>query len=85
MSIPTPECDKLAAAANQRDILIEFLGWLETQKIQLGRYGVSVIEYCMTPIADSHDALILAFLGIDYQKLETERRALLDNLQKENP
>lgn len=78
----TPECDRLAAAADQRDTLIEFLGWLGTQKIELGRYGVSAIEYCMTPIADSHDALVLQFLGIDHQKLETERRALLAHLRE---
>jgi len=68
----TPECDKLAAAGHQRTQLIEFIEWLQNNW-RLRQ------EEDRTDVLDLHDEItVLDFLGIDRDKLEEERTALLE-------
>jgi erythromycin esterase-like protein len=62
----TPTCRKLAAARAKRATIVDFIEWLHENR---GRYDVLALDPEITT---------LDFLGIDRQKLEEERRALLD-------
>lgn len=77
--IKTPQCDKLAAAKEARDAVIEFLDWARGEGMLLGRYQHldGFRDEMFIPIPTPDDSLVMRFLGIDEQALEVERRALL--------
>jgi len=68
----TPECDQLRLMDKQRRTLIQFIEWLQ-EKWRLRQ------EEDRTDVLDLHSEItVLEFLGIDRDKLEEERTALLE-------
>lgn len=67
---PYPECERLAAIHVERRAIAEFVEWA-TSRGDLALTGASL------------DDLIMGFYGIDQDKIETERRQMLDRLRTE--
>lgn len=75
----TSECGKLAAAADERRAICDFLEWAGSQGILLARHQ-HVAEYRNPQLAvvpEQADQIVLRYLDIDPVALERERRALL--------
>jgi hypothetical protein len=72
-----PEHDKLAAVQDQSQIVGEFMEWAEENGYQLmavddGRpYGVAL------------EPVLADWLGIDLEKLDKEKRAMLNEMRAE--
>jgi hypothetical protein len=93
-----PECDKIVAVHGQSQKLGEFLDWLEGKGIHLGRWAPTPAELVMNrmtgkriPIHDeetfvelfiSREKLLAEFFGIDLNKVEAERQALLEAIRE---
>ena len=86
--VPTPELDR------QRDIIHsgkaetvqEFIEWLlDKQGLVLGKYGTDEFERkdVLSPTYYSREDLMADFFGIDRNKIEAERRAILEALRAE--
>jgi len=78
----TPELDKMTACRAQSQAQGEFLNWLMLEKdIVLAKWSndsESVQDLYECPV--SIEALLAEFHGIDLNKVEQERRAILDEL-----
>ena len=77
------ECEKLSIHDSERDIILDFLGWLEWKKgYNICESDDSTGQGCMLFVMASPDDLVMDFLGIDQKKLEKERSALLKQCQE---
>jgi hypothetical protein len=78
-----PEHDKLSAVKDKSQTIGEFLEWLDYEKnysvcsLTEGRNGGG--EY--SPIFTSTEKLLAEFFNIDLNKLEKEKRKMLDELR----
>lgn len=72
----TPELDKMRSVREQAATLSEFMDFLDSENITLCDEGRHRDEY--TPIYLSNEKLFAKFFEIDLNKVETERRAILD-------
>jgi len=82
--IEMPECERLKAVQEQSQIIGEFLEWLGDEKgYFICTYGDNA-EFPQLPflISDSRERLLAEFFGIDLDKVEKEKRALLEELRK---
>jgi len=80
MSNEHPELDKMMAIKDKSQVLGEFLDWLDSET-----------EYCIATRCRDMDCLVRAhvsieqlladFFGIDLNKVEEEKRAILDGLR----
>jgi len=66
--IQTPECDKLHAIADKSQVVGEFIEWVRE------KHGVHMPK--------SIDDLLADFFEIDQNKVEQEKRAILESLRK---
>lgn len=76
----TPELDKLAAVTDEGNTVIEFFEWASAHGYQLVRYVDDEGPYP----ASVNAALLHEWQGLDGDKIETERRALLDYQRRLN-
>lgn len=71
--MPTcPECEKLTAASSESQVIGEFIEWLQEtycDDVEMPRVSI--------------ERLLAEFFEIDLDKVEVERRALLDFIQEE--
>jgi hypothetical protein len=96
-SVSMPECEKLATVQDQSQAIGEFLEWLQQEKhyeIMETRKFVETFEHMMkpgtytaevertVPIRASTEHLLAEFFGIDLNKVDLEKRALLKSLQE---
>lgn len=83
----TPELDRLRAVLPKAELLTEFVDWLNGQGIALcslqetGRTWTDGPERLWLPHSEPYERLFERFFGLDPNKMETERRALLDYLR----
>jgi hypothetical protein len=76
-----PECDKIVANHEKSQVIGEFLDWLEewhpteAEKVLARMKGRR--EYF-----SSKEKLLAEYFGIDLNKVEVERRALLESIRK---
>jgi hypothetical protein len=78
----TSECDKLHAVSGKSQIIGEFLDWLQNeQKVVLAKWNGDVYEEALNPIYQSIQEILAVYFNIDLNKVETERRALLDGIR----
>lgn len=77
------ECEKLSAVSDERRTLSEFFEWLDSQNLWICDGPGELSHYY--PVSASADSLIMQYLEIDQDKLEQERRAMLAELQEEQP
>lgn len=81
---PCPECDKMLAVQNRSQDIGEFLEWLR------GERGLHLAEYdddfwegkFLKPVNIRIEDLLAEFFEIDLNKVEAERRALLESLRE---
>lgn len=77
--ILTPELDKMLANKDKSQTIGEFLDWLQNEKkISLCK----VQEDGYYPVYTSIQNILGEFFGVDLQKAEKERLAILENLRK---
>ena len=69
------ELDKHKLTMVQRHFIIEFLEWLDGQKLEVAAWRPD--GRVMFPIIEDRSRLLDRFLGVDAAQLERERRALL--------
>ncbi len=75
-----PEHEKLGAVEVERRAVTEFMEWLDAEGLFVGRWVGGV------GCAESRNAhrLLANYLGIDEDRLELERRAILEKLRAKN-
>lgn len=76
-----PELDKMKAAREKSAILSDFLDWMNENGIRLCRnnpdhYWAKGGEYYQ--ITESYEQLLAQYFNIDLNKVEEERRRILD-------
>ena len=81
--LPTPECDKLAKVKDKSQIIGEFLDHIMNVE------GLSICESVddhyesgWVPLNKSIEQILAAYFGIDLDKVEQEKRAILKDLSK---
>ena len=75
-----PESEKLAAYIDERNTVMEFLDFLHAKNMWIcDAPGENSSRHY--PILASDDRLIMQFLGVDEDKLEQERRAMLSAIR----
>lgn len=80
--IPTPELDKMLKNKDQSQTIGEFLDWLQNEKeIVLCKWDNKISEHHPFPFYTSIEKLLAEYFGIDLDKCEKERRAILANLR----
>lgn len=82
----TPELDKMSALRPKAQVIGEFLDWLRDER------GYSITEFREDddddeggrywPVTAGIEKLLAEFLGLDLNKIEKERQAILDALRK---
>lgn len=76
-----PEHDRLAKISDRTQAVGDFLDWASTEGWQLAEHDDG---YSFRPIGWSRERLIGAWAEIDPDKLEAEKRAMLDLLRAKN-
>ena len=82
MKTKTPELDKIQKYHKDSQKIGVFLDWLGCQ-------GFIIAEYCgeederMVPVRLGTEKLLAMYFGVDLDKAEQERQALLDEARKE--
>lgn len=76
-----PECRKLHSVREQSQKIGEFLHWLVDQNIHLAKFDSDgdVLEAHY----ESTEKLLARFFEIDLEKVEAERRAIIEELQSQ--
>jgi len=78
---PTPELDKMKAVRNQSQCIGAFLDWLFNEKRQMiCEISPDGVDWLPTDNQDIQK-ILAEYFGIDLQKVEAERRAILERLQ----
>jgi len=73
-----PECEKLAAVHEKSQAIGAFLEWLETKDISLMTRDHN--DDCCSPRM-SIEEMLAEFFEIDLNKVEEERRAILEDIE----
>lgn len=80
-----PECDKMMAVKEKSQVIGEFLEWLTCERS-------TQVELCVRndltdrimPCYTSTEQLLAEFFDIDLDKVEEEKRGILDEIKKAN-
>jgi hypothetical protein len=84
-----PEHDKLQTVSDKSQVIGEFIEWLTSEKIELCKWQESRNdEHAFTPSGfytwlASTEEILAKYFNINTQKLETEKRQMLAELQKQ--
>lgn len=76
-----PECEKLRAVKEKSQAIGEFLDWLSSQGIVLAAWNTDGCDR-LELRRGSIEELLAEYFNIDLDKVETEKRALLDDLRQ---
>lgn len=80
--VKTPELEKIQTNRQESQSIGSFLDWLQNeQEVLLCRCGRIDELY---PIDEGIEKLLAEYFGIDLNKAELERQALLDEIRKNN-
>lgn len=78
----TPECDKLHAVRDRSQEIGAFLDWLiEDKQYVLAKYTPQA-DYELVPQNVSIERLLAEYFEIDMDKVDAERRAILESLRE---
>ena len=78
-----PECEKMAAVKDKSQVIGEFLEWAgETQGLHMCANNTNCDRY--TLVSMTREVLLAKFFDIDLNKVEKERRQMLDELRGKN-
>jgi hypothetical protein len=78
-----PECEKLAKVSETSQKIGEFLEWLNEQGFTICRLGEDNSDL-FYPDYTSINQRLADFFGIDLNKVEAERRQMLETLRSQN-
>lgn len=78
---PYPEHVKLEAVKQYSQVVGEFLEWMSTKGYFFGQFDESGHGY---PVFKPHQELLAEFFDIDLDKIEEERRRMLDKIRQDN-
>lgn len=79
-----PECEKMSAVLDKSLELTNFVDWLQEQGYAICEKGIYKDSYPQeqwVPIKKNFEQLFADYFGIDLDKVEEERRALLDEIR----
>jgi hypothetical protein len=80
-----PECEKLAAVSEESNKIGEFLEWLDSQQVTLCKWHNGLEMYQPHPFESlSINQLLAQYYDIDLDKVEDERRVLLEWIREMN-
>ena len=91
--INTPELDKMLAVKNKSQAIGEFLEWLESNDMTIARYATKddcyddegdrtdINEGDYLPVRLSIENMLAKYFGLDLNKAEKEKQALLESLK----
>lgn len=72
----SPECQKLSAKCMHHEVITDFLEHLDTSEFQI--YRIDQESRVPIPLQGGpRERFVLQYLGVDPEKLEMERRAIL--------
>jgi len=77
-----PESEKLRGKQEQAFTLSEFLDWCEGKGVVLCKTHDA--DYFYTPVSAGNEAIIYAFLGVNLERLNAEREAMLSEKRKDD-
>ncbi len=81
----TPEqtalLDRYASTSYERSAIHDFLEWIADDEVHLGRYVTSATR--LDVVAAPHGDLVDRYFGFDAMALEAARRALLDDVTRD--
>jgi hypothetical protein len=79
----TPELDKMLRVKDESQAIGEFIEWLGANGMWIGEYvDLGYREPRGVPVSKTINGLLADFYGIDMQKIEQERRAILAEIAK---
>lgn len=79
-----PECEKWTKVHDESCHIRNFLDWLDSQEIILCKAEETTTDDFHIPIAERTDNMLYRYFEIDSNKLEKERCAMIEDLQKKN-
>ena len=90
-----PECEKIAEVSEELNKIGRFLNWLKMEKgFVLGEYykvdeiddisDYGDLEEVIFPVHTSTDKLLAEYYDIDMNKVEEERREMLEDIRSKN-
>lgn len=82
-----PEHEKLSKVSDKSRVIGEFVDWLSDEKgIQLGhnQWFDDCVERQFVPVGGRIQALLAEFFEIDEDRLEQEKRAMLEHMRNLN-
>jgi hypothetical protein len=83
MKTKYPECEKMAAVKDKSQIIGEFLEWLTHERLIRVELCVrNDIHDNLIPCYPSTEELLAEFFDIDLNKIEKEKRQMLDELRR---
>lgn len=84
---PTPELDRMRGVRDEAATISEFLDWLGSENLSicsLVKNRANPSDSYYAPISTSNEKLLAAFFEIDLDKIEKERRLLLEQIRQES-
>lgn len=79
---PCPECEKLASVSEDSNKIGDFLEWLSAQQVSFASWNNESERWELHPLDSlSTNQLLAQYYEIDLDKVEKERRALLEWLR----
>lgn len=79
-----PECDKLHSVSKESQIIGEFLEWLGSADRTVCKFDEERFGGTYWPDNTSIERLLAEYYDIDLDKVEKERRQILETLQEVN-
>lgn len=81
-----PELEKMRSVRGESRLLTEFVDWLEdhNMRICVRTASQSVYSSPYEPIPENYEKLFARFFAIDLEKVEDERRAMLEALREDH-
>lgn len=79
-----PEHEKLKALGGKSQVVGDFLVWLEEQGFVICEPTGNQVDNLWVPLGASLEWLLAEHFEIDPEKLETEKRQMLDELRAAN-
>ena len=77
-----PEHKKLESIKDKKNIVIDFLEWLSYDTDYV--FGTWTDDDLLMPANENTETLLSEYFKIDLNKLETEKRAMLDSIRSTN-
>jgi len=81
MASEFPECEKMSAIRDKSQVIGEFIEWMKQER-GLTICSCSACGNYYVPTATTIEQLLLKFFDIDQDKVETERRSMLNSMRE---